>query len=77
MVKIKVRNNESLEQALRRFNRDVLKEGILKSLEFLFIKMFSILKELKERERYTKPSEWKRQKNKEKQRKIYFERMRG
>ncbi|HAZ29368.1 TPA: 30S ribosomal protein S21 [candidate division WWE3 bacterium] len=63
MVKIKVRNNESLEQALRRFNRDVLKEGILK--------------ELKERERYTKPSEWKRQKNKEKQRKIYFERMRG
>ncbi len=63
MVKIKVRNNESLEQALRRFNRDVLKEGILK--------------ELKERERYTKPSEWKRQKNKEKQRKIYFERMRA
>ena len=63
MVKIKVRNNESLEQALRRFNRDVLKEGILK--------------ELKERERYTKPSEWKRQKNKEKQRKIYFERMKA
>lgn len=63
MVRIKVRNNESLEQALRRFNRDVLKEGILK--------------ELKERERYTKPSETKRLKNKEKQRKIYYERLRS
>ncbi|MBU0649908.1 30S ribosomal protein S21 [Patescibacteria group bacterium] len=61
MVRIKVRNNESLEQALRRFNRDVLREGILK--------------ELKEREHYTKPSESKRQKNKEKARKIYYDRL--
>lgn len=63
MVRIKVRNNESLEQALRRFNRDVLRDGILK--------------ELKEREHYTKPSEWKRQKSKEKARKIYYEKLRG
>ena len=63
MVRIKVRNNESLEQALRRFNRDVLREGILK--------------ELKEREHYTKPSECKRLRNKEKARRIYFERLKG
>ncbi len=63
MVRIKVRNNESLEQALRRFNRDVLRDGILK--------------ELKEREHYTKPSECKRLKNKEKARKIYYDKLRG
>jgi small subunit ribosomal protein S21 len=63
VVRIKVRNNESLEQALRRFNRDVLRDGILK--------------ELKEREHYTKPSEWKRLKNKEKARKIYYDKLRG
>lgn len=57
MTKIKVRNNESLEQALRRFNREVLRAGILQ--------------DLKDRERYVKPSEIKRQKNKEIARKIY------
>lgn len=61
MVRIKVRNNETFEQALRRFNRDVMREGILK--------------EVKERERYIKPSEWKRLKSKERERKLYFERL--
>jgi len=56
MTKIKVRHGESLEQALRRFNREVLKAGILK--------------ELKRRERFEKPSEVKRMKKKEKIRKI-------
>lgn len=56
MTKIKVRNGETLEQALRRFNREVLKAGILK--------------ELKKRERFDKPSEIKRLKQKEKARKI-------
>ncbi len=59
MTKIKVRNGESLEQALRRFNREVLKSGILQ--------------ELKDRERYQKPSEIKRLKNKEKARKVAYE----
>jgi small subunit ribosomal protein S21 len=59
MAKIKVRNGESLEQALRRFNREVLKAGILE--------------ELKVRERYQKPSEVKRLKNKEIARRIYLE----
>lgn len=63
MVRIKVRNNESLEQALRRFNRDVLRDGILK--------------ELKEREHYSKPSETRRLKNKEKARRIYFDKLRS
>lgn len=61
MVRIKVRNNETFEQALRRFNRDVMREGILK--------------EVKERERYIKPSEWRRLKNKERERKRYFEKL--
>ncbi len=60
MTKIKVRNGESLEQALRRFNREVLKSGVLQ--------------ELRDRERYQKPSELKRLKNKEIQRKIYLDR---
>ena len=42
MAKVVVRDNESLEQALRRFNREVEKEGILD--------------ELKKREFYEKPS---------------------
>jgi small subunit ribosomal protein S21 len=63
VVKIKVRNNESLEQALRRFNRDVLRAGILR--------------ELRDRERFTKRSELKRQHNKEKNRKIELERKRN
>lgn len=62
MTRIKVRHGESLEQALRRFNRAVLKAGILK--------------ELKKRERYRKPSEIRIEKNKEKARKRYVDRRR-
>jgi len=60
MTKIKVRHGESLDQALRRFNKEVLKSGIIQ--------------EAKDREHYVKPSEVKRQKNKELKRKLYFER---
>jgi small subunit ribosomal protein S21 len=63
MTKIKVRHGESLEQALRRFNREVLKAGIIQ--------------ELRDRESYKKPSELKRQKNKELLRKMYFEKLKG
>lgn len=42
MVKIVLKEGETIEQALRRFNREVLKEGILG--------------ELKKREFYEKPS---------------------
>jgi len=59
MTKIKVRNGESLEQALRRFSREVLRAGILQ--------------EVRDRERYTKPSEIRRQKAKELAHKIYLE----
>lgn len=59
MAKVKVRNGESLEQALRRFNREVLKSGVLQHI--------------KERNRYVKPSELKRQKAKEVARKIRLE----
>lgn len=59
MTKIKVRKGESLEQALRRFNREVHKARILQ--------------EVKDRERYRKPSELKRIKRKETARKIYLE----
>lgn len=62
MTRVKVRNGESLEQALRRFNREVLKSGILQ--------------ELKDREHYQKPSELKRLKNKEIARRIYLEKKR-
>lgn len=61
MTKIKVRNGESLEQALRRFNREVIKAGILQ--------------ELRDREHYKKPSELKRQKSKELARKFEFEKI--
>lgn len=63
MARVKVRHGESLEQALRRFNREVLKAGILK--------------ELRKRERYRKPSEIKTEKNKEKARKIYLDNKRN
>ena len=63
MTKIKVRNGETLEQALRRFNREVQKSGLLD--------------ELKNRERYVKKSELKRQQKKEKARKIAMDRRRG
>ena len=62
MTKIKVRNGESLEQALRRFNREVQRSGILQ--------------EVRDRENYRKPSELKRQKAKELARKIYLEKIR-
>ena len=63
MTKIKVRNGESLEQALRRFNREVQKAGILD--------------ELKDRSHYRKPSELKRQKSKELERKFNYEKLKG
>lgn len=63
MTRVKVRHGESLDQALRRFNREVLKAGILK--------------ELRKRERYRKPSEIKTEKKKEKKRKIYIERLKS
>lgn len=56
MTKIKVRNMESLESALKRFNREVVKAGILK--------------ELRDREHYQKPSELKRKLQKERVRKY-------
>ena len=56
MTKIKVRHGESLEQALRRFNREVHRAGILK--------------ELKRRERYEKPSAVKRRVLKERNRRY-------
>jgi len=60
MTKIKVRHGESLDQALRRFNKEVLKSGIIQ--------------EVKDREHYMKPSEIKRKKSKELRRKFHFER---
>ena len=63
MAKVKVRHGESLEQALRRFNREVLRSGILK--------------ELRKRERYRKPSEVRTEKKKEKARKIYIDNLRN
>ncbi len=59
MTKIKVRNGESLEQALRRFNREVLRAGILQ--------------EARDRERYQKPSELKRAKAKDLAHRIYLD----
>ena len=61
MTKIKVRNGETLEQALRRFNREVQKAGILQ--------------ELRDREFYKKKSEIKRQKGKDLERRFHFERL--
>jgi small subunit ribosomal protein S21 len=60
MTKVKVRHGESLDQALRRFNKEVLRAGILQ--------------ELKDREHYIKPSEVKRRKSKELKRRFYLER---
>jgi small subunit ribosomal protein S21 len=56
MARIKVRNNESFESALKRFNREVIKAGILK--------------ELRDREHYQKPSEVRRKLQKERVRKY-------
>lgn len=63
MAKIKVRQGESLEQALRRFNKAVLKSGIMK--------------ELKERERFKKKSELRTERRKQKLRKQYLENKRN
>jgi small subunit ribosomal protein S21 len=62
MTKVKVRHGESLDQALRRFNKEVLRAGILQ--------------ELKDREHYVKPSEVRRKKSKELKRRFYLERNR-
>ena len=59
LVRIKVRHGESLEQALRRFNKKVTST--------------KILKEALARSRYEKESLKKRRKAKEKARKIYLE----
>lgn len=59
MVRIKVRNGESLEQALRRFNKKVIQARILR--------------EALERKEYQKPSEVKRKREKERNRKIYLD----
>lgn len=59
MVRVKIRHGESLEQALRRFNKKVTSARILK--------------EALERSRFEKPSVEKRRKDKEKKRKIYLE----
>ena len=60
MTKIKVRHGESLDQALRRFNKEVQRSGVLE--------------EARDRKYYQKPSELKRQKNKELKRKFKYER---
>lgn len=57
MTKVKVRHNESLEQALRRFNKLVQDK----------------LDEYKERQYFVKPSERRRQERKALERKIYWE----
>ena len=61
MTKVKVRHGESLEQALRRFNKQVQDK----------------LDEYKERMYFQKPSETKRKKKKELARKIYWEKKKG
>ena len=63
MAKIKVRHDETLEQALRRFQREVQKDGILQ--------------EVKKREFYEKPSLVKKRKGEERAKKIYNERVFG
>jgi len=56
MAKVVLKPGESLEEALRRFNRDVLKEGILR--------------ETRRREFYEKPSETRRREDSRKKRMI-------
>ena len=50
MPRVELRNNEPLERALRRFKRKIEREGILK--------------QIKARKHYEKPSERKRRKRK-------------
>jgi len=56
MAKVILKPGESLEEALRRFNREVMKEGILL--------------EIRRREFYEKPSETKKRRKSQKQRMI-------
>jgi len=56
LVKVKVQPGESIEQALRRFNKEVLEEGIID--------------EIKDREFYIKPSQVRRMRNKQRQLKL-------
>lgn len=62
MVRIKVRKGETLEQALRRFNKKVNQANIIK--EALY------------RKEYVKPTEAKREREKQKRRKIYLDNLR-
>lgn len=50
MLRVEVKSNEPLERALRRFKRKIEREGILK--------------QIKAREHYEKPSERKRKRKK-------------
>ena len=59
MTKIKVRKNESFEQALRRFQRMVMKSGVID--------------DYKDRVHHVTKSEKRRLKKKELARKIYLE----
>ncbi|MEX0587397.1 MAG: 30S ribosomal protein S21 [Patescibacteria group bacterium] len=59
MAKVTLKPGESLEEALRRFNREVLKEGIML--------------EMRRREFYEKPSEIKKRKRSQKQKMIEYE----
>lgn len=56
MAKVYVKKNESLEDALRRFKKKVVNEGILT--------------ELKRREYYLSPSEKRKEKSKQAQKKL-------
>lgn len=60
---IKIREDESLEQALRRFNREVLREGIIK--------------ELRKREFYEKPSTVRKKEKQARERRSEFLREEG
>lgn len=51
MSRVELKNNEPLEKALRRFKRKVEREGILK--------------QIRARKHYEKPSERKRRRNKQ------------
>ncbi len=53
MPRVEVKSNEPLEKALRRFKRKIEREGILK--------------QIKARKHYEKPSERKRKRGKKKQ----------
>ncbi len=60
LTRIKIRSGESLEQALRRFNRAVLADGTIQ--------------EARDRMEFIKPSTIKFRNGKAKQRRLFFER---